>query len=117
MLAAIAVSGLACGDDFDPEDAVTISQGVFGMTTYVGDVCSVGCESEPRSMPLLVRARPQDSEVASVKSDGDGFYEVALEPGDYRICTTFERCTDFSVGSSERVRLDYEMSVGPGWSR
>ncbi|WP_426749677.1 carboxypeptidase regulatory-like domain-containing protein [Myxococcus sp. Y35] len=87
------------------------------MTTYVDDVCSGKCESEPRSMTLLIRALPGETEVASVTSNGDGFYEAALEPGSYRICTSFERCTDFSVGAGEVVRRDYEMSVGPGWSK
>lgn len=115
-LAVMSLSSLACGD-VDPEEAVTISQGVYGMTSYVNDVCSSGCEREPRSMTLLVKSLPQDTDVASVTSNEDGFFEVALELGDYRICTTFGRCSDFSVGSSEVVRLDYEMSVGQGWSR
>ncbi|WIG95626.1 hypothetical protein KGD87_34975 [Myxococcus sp. SDU36] len=115
-LAVMSVSSLACGD-VDPEEAVTISQGVYGMTSYVNDVCSSGCEREPRSMTLLVKSLPQDTDVASVTSNEDGFYEVALVLGDYRICTTFGRCTDFSVGSNEVVRLNYEMSVGLGWSR
>ncbi|QDE67004.1 hypothetical protein BHS09_08255 [Myxococcus xanthus] len=116
LLAVMSLSSLACGDS-DPEEAVTISQGVYGMTSYVNDVCSSGCERDPRSMTLLVKSLPQDTDVASVTSNEDGFYEVALALGDYRICTTFGRCTDFSVGNNEVVRLDYEMSVGPGWSR
>ncbi|QDE95871.1 hypothetical protein BHS05_08275 [Myxococcus xanthus] len=116
LLAVMSLSSLACGDG-DPEEAVTISQGVYGMTSYVNDVCSSGCERDPRSMTLLVKSLPQDTDVASVTSNEDGFYEVALALGDYRICTTFGRCTDFSVGVNEVVRLDYEMSVGPGWSR
>ncbi|NVI96906.1 hypothetical protein HV824_02050 [Myxococcus sp. AM009] len=115
-LAVMSLSSLGCGD-FNPEEAVTISQGVFGMTTYVDDVCSSGCEREPRSMTLLIKSLPQDTDVASVTSNEDGFFEAELALGDYRICTTFERCTDFSVGSNEVVRLDYEMSLGPGWSR
>ncbi|AEI68721.1 putative lipoprotein [Corallococcus macrosporus] len=68
-------------------------------------------------MTFLLRALPGESDVGSVTSNEEGFYEFALEPGDYRICTTFERCTDFTVGTGEAVRLDYEFSVGPGWSR
>ncbi|WP_255207681.1 MULTISPECIES: carboxypeptidase regulatory-like domain-containing protein [unclassified Myxococcus] len=68
-------------------------------------------------MTLLIKSLPQDTDVASVTSNEDGFFEAELALGDYRICTTFERCTDFSVGSNEVVRLDYEMSLGPGWSR
>ncbi len=115
-LAVMTLISVACGD-VDPDEAVTISQGVYGMTSYVNDVCSSECEREPRSMTLLVKSLPQDMDVASVTSNKDGFYEAALVPGDYRICTTFGRCTDFSVGIDELVRLDYEMSVGPGWSR
>ncbi|AKQ68405.1 hypothetical protein A176_005317 [Myxococcus hansupus] len=54
--------------------------------------------------------------MGSVTSTREGFYEVALEPGRYRICTTFERCTEFVVEEGQLVRLDYEFSVGPGWS-
>lgn len=115
-LAVMALSSVACGD-LDPEEAVTISQGVYGMTTYVDDVCASRCEREPRSMTLTIKALPQEADVASVTSSKDGFYESALALGDYRICTAFGRCTDFSVGTDEAVRLDYELSVGPGWSR
>lgn len=110
------LSSVACGD-VDPVEAVTISQGVYGMTSYVNDVCPSECEREPRSMTLRVKSLPHDADVVSVTSNEDGFYEASLVMGDYRICTTFGRCTDFSVGVNEVVRLDYEMSVGPGWSR
>jgi len=55
--------------------------------------------------------------VVSVSSTKEGFYEAPRVQGDYRICTASGRCTDVSVGIDELVRLDSEMSVGPGWSR
>lgn len=115
-LAVMTLSSAACGD-FNPEEAVTISQGVYGMTSYADDVCAPRCDHGPMSMTLTIKSLPQDADVASVTSDKDGFYEAALALGEYRICTTFGRCTDFSVGTDELVRRDYEMSVGPGWSR
>lgn len=115
-LTAIVACGVACGE-FDPEAARTISQGVYGLTEYVDDVCSSSCDPEPRSMSLLIHTLPDRELVASVKSDDDGFYEVELASGDYVICTSFERCTDFQVEPGQTVRLDYEMSVGPGWKK
>ncbi|MBZ4399362.1 hypothetical protein OWM54_01795 [Myxococcus sp. MISCRS1] len=115
-LTAVVACGVACGE-FDPESARTISQGVYGLTEYVDDVCSSSCDPEPRSMELSIRTQPDRELVTSVKSDGDGFYEAELASGDYVICTSFERCTDFSVESGQAVRLDYEMSVGPGWKK
>ncbi|WP_426746603.1 hypothetical protein VZQ01_00150 [Myxococcus faecalis] len=115
-LTAVVACGVACGE-FDPESARTISQGVYGLTEYVDDVCSSSCDPEPRSMELSIRTQSDGELVTSVKSDGDGFYEAELASGDYVICTSFERCTDFSVESGQAVRLDYEMSVGPGWKK
>ncbi|MCP3102293.1 hypothetical protein LZ198_25820 [Myxococcus sp. K15C18031901] len=116
-LSALVLGGLACGGDFDPEVAVSISQGVYGVTTFVDDVCPSGCDVEATSMTLVVRALPSEEEVATPKSDRDGFFQVELASGDYRLCTTFDRCTDFSVATAERVRRDYEMGPGPGWSK
>lgn len=114
-LPVMAVGGSACGDS-NPLDALSIAQGVYGLTTYADDVCTWECDTGPMSMTFSLRALPGETDVASVRSSREGFYEVALEPGSYRICTTFERCRDFTVEEGQLVRLDYEFSVGPGWS-
>ncbi|GHG70631.1 hypothetical protein [Comamonas sp. JC664] len=111
----IALGGSACGDA-NTLDALSISQGVYGLTTYAEDVCTGKCDAGPKSMTFSLRALPGETDVGTVTSSREGFYEVALEPGGYRICTTFERCTDFTVEAGQLVRLDYESSVGPGWS-
>ncbi|GEN10046.1 hypothetical protein MFU01_50830 [Myxococcus fulvus] len=112
----VVACGMACGQ-FDPEAARTISQGVYGLTESVDDVCSSSCDPEPHSMSLSIRTLSERELVVSVKSNDDGFYEVELASGDYVICTSFERCTDFRVEPEQTVRLDYEMSVGPGWKK
>ncbi|MCP3064958.1 carboxypeptidase regulatory-like domain-containing protein [Myxococcus sp. K38C18041901] len=68
-------------------------------------------------MALNIRTQSEREPVASVRSDDDGFYEVELAAGDHVICTSFERCTDFRVEPEQTVRLDYAMSVGPGWKK
>ncbi|SEU25110.1 hypothetical protein SAMN05443572_10749 [Myxococcus fulvus] len=116
VLTVVVACGMACGQ-FDPEAARTISQGVYGLTESVDDVCSSSCDPEPHSMSLSIRTLSERELVVSVKSNDDGFYEVELASGDYVICTSFERCTDFRVEPEQTVRLDYEMSVGPGWKK
>ncbi len=65
-------------------------------------------EAHRASRPLFV-----------VTSDTEhGFYQIELVTGDYQICTTFQRCTRFTVSPGQRVRLDYEFGPGSaGWSR
>ena len=111
-LAVAVLGGTACRE-FDPEDALSISQGIYGMTTYVDDVCRGECEVEPISMTLLVQALPGETEVASVQSNRDGFYQLSLEPGQYRICTTFGRCTDFSVSPLGTPPINAASSPAP----
>jgi len=67
-------------------------------------------------MALSVSAAVADSPLATATSDGVGFYEFPLTPGDYSLCTSFRRCTALHVETGQCVRLDYEFSVGPGWS-
>ena len=96
------------------EDRLTISTGVYGQTTAQDDVGNDPVEYNP--MTLSVSARGDSTPLAEVTSDDNGFYEIPLSPGNYSICTSFGRCTDFEVGEGQCVRLDYEFSVGPGWA-
>ncbi|MCA9524345.1 MAG: carboxypeptidase regulatory-like domain-containing protein [Myxococcales bacterium] len=54
--------------------------------------------------------------MASGVSDPNGFYQIALEPGDYIVCAEFRRCTAVTVDPNARQRLDYDSTDGHGWS-
>jgi hypothetical protein len=58
--------------------------------------------------------RRSDSTTSSVKSGVDGFFEIALEPGSYRICRTLA-CTVVDVVAGARTRADFDAFAG--WSR
>lgn len=53
---------------------------------------------------------------STVSESSIGFYEIALSNGDHVACTSYERCVAVTVSEGQRLRLDYEYSVGPGWS-
>ncbi len=115
----------ACGSrtetiDRHVEDLVTIDQGIYGQITQLDDVG----EHRPSYLPgfgVYVYAVPPGTElgepVAGTSSEASrGFYEVALPTGDHLACTSFQRCVVLTLAQGERLRLDYEFSVGPGWS-
>jgi len=107
---------------------VTIQQGVYGITTSQDDVgdnpvlpmgdfailvygdappLSVGPNGAPIVPPPL----------AETRSDESGFYQLELDAGRYVFCTSFLRCVWLDVPAGRPVRLDYEYSVGSGWSQ
>jgi hypothetical protein len=49
------------------------------------------------------------------QSDADGYYEVAVPPGHYWVCTTFRRCIEEDLGEKKVMLLDYEFSNSMGW--
>ena len=115
----LAMSGIGCDDDSpnidrDVEKRLTIATGVYGQTTSQDDVGDHPVQYN--RMDLSVFATDGDTALETVPSDDVGFYEIPLPPGDYSICTSFQRCADFRVQSGQCVRLDYEYGVGPGWA-
>jgi hypothetical protein len=111
----------ACGDDGrdvgrnggidrDVEARLTISQGVYGQTTLWDDV------DNPRNPPVeyfpmdisVSHADEAGPAIAAVKSDEVGFYEIYLDPGAYKLCTSSDHCTQFRLDSGDCARLDYE---------
>lgn len=96
------------------EGRLTISNGVYGQTTSQDDVGDNPVEYHP--MTLYVSSQGDSEHLATVTSDEVGFYEIPLSPGKYSICVSFGRCSDFELADQQCVRLDYEFSVGPGWS-
>ncbi|HEY2735248.1 MAG TPA: hypothetical protein VGI70_14730, partial [Polyangiales bacterium] len=52
----------------------------------------------------------------SALTDAQGFYELSVPAGHYWVCTSFRRCIEEDLAISQVTELDYEASVGPGWS-
>ncbi len=123
---ALVLGAAGCGDDGidrDVEDLVTITQGIYGQVTSTNDVGDVetrylpGFEIDVFPVPPIFPA-PDDEHgvpVATTESGARAFYEVALDPGDYVVCTFFGRCIDITVLEGALMRLDYSFSIAPGW--
>lgn len=100
----------ACATLADADEEVTIEQGVYGLTI---SGCDVGdCNDSPyEHAPLTIT--PSDGGAAvRFESGGDGFFERALEPGDYQLCV--HGCTAITIGAGERVRRDFVSGPGGG---
>jgi hypothetical protein len=105
----LALSSAGCALT-DPEEAVTIDQGVYGLTISGCDTSD--CESG-RYENALIYATPVGGSVAVMtKSDDDGFFELELPAGSYELCV--HSCIDITVGEGERVRIDFESGPGGG---
>ena len=110
----------ACGEantsiDRQVESQLTIASGVYGQTTSVDDVGSNSPQYFPMTLSVF-NSEDHNAALANARSDERGFYEIQLSPGEYTICTSFDRCTPLPVSDGQCIRLDYEFSVGPGWS-
>jgi hypothetical protein len=126
-------TGLGCGSSSsrpripDAERLVTVSHGVYGITTSQDDVGDqpvqpmgdfsilVYADVPPLSigdngLPIVTPAQ------AETRSDQSGFYQLELDGGRYVFCTSFLRCVWLDVPADQRLRLDYRADVGPGWS-
>src|SRR5437870_1865164 len=104
----------ACGVDRDVEHRVTITTGVYGQTTSSSDV---GSDRGPHYYQMDIELRDHtDARLAQARSGEQGFYELAAVPADYRICSSFGRCTDITIAANQRLRCDYEFTLGGGWS-
>jgi len=124
LLPALWLALATCGEDLPidrhVEDLVTIAHGIYGQVTTVDDVG----EPMPAYLPgfaIGVFAVPAGSvlgnPVATATSGARGFYEIELPAGDQVLCTAFERCVLVTLVAGELSRIDYEFSLGPGWSR
>jgi hypothetical protein len=114
---------LACGGHTPPtiDQRVTIQQGIYGQITSSNDV---GPPERQHVGEFQVNVYDVPSgtvlgapTASTVSDDSLGFYEISLPKGDHVVCTSFQRCVLVTVFDGQRLRLDYEISVGPGWSR
>ncbi|MDO6526629.1 hypothetical protein [Motilimonas sp. 1_MG-2023] len=104
------------------KNKLSITQGVFGAITSHDDIgdnhvefasgFNIDIFYDQPSMDLNEAVTP----LVSIQSDEKGFYEHELETGEYCICTRFRRCAPIVIHENEMLRLDYELSTGPGWS-
>jgi hypothetical protein len=101
------------------EDLVSIQHGLYGQVTAVDDVGSPaptylpGFGVEAFAVPAGTTLGAPE---ASTTSAARGFYELALPTGDHVVCSSYGRCVVVTLADGELRRLDYEFSVGPGWS-
>ena len=121
VIGAVVVGVLGCGNTgfgHDVEGLLTISQGAYGQTYEVDDVCPGNvCEVSALSAEITVTSQVLPSPV-TVQSGGRlGFYELALPVGAFESCVprAFQRCTQFSVSPGQRIRRDLEYGVGGGF--
>ena len=107
------------GIDRHVEPLVTIDQGIYGQATSVNDVGDPdvqvlwGFEVDAFAVPS------SGTELAATEGSATtasmGFYEIALPAGEHVVCTASRRCVTATVPQGGLVRLDCELSVGPGW--
>ncbi|MEO6773379.1 MAG: hypothetical protein ABI467_10170 [Kofleriaceae bacterium] len=97
------------------DDWVSIDRGIYGALRTYCDTAFCGGDDVLDHAKVLVEDGAMAQTLATTTSDGDGYYEVALEPGDYAICMDGTSCGSFSVAVDTLVRLDFE--AGPGGGR
>jgi len=61
---------------------------------------------------MLVAPVATETDYVMTKSDDDGFFEIELAPGTYRLCV--HACLTISVPDGERIRRDFISGPGGG---
>jgi hypothetical protein len=120
-LAALGCGGGGEGIDRHVEDLVTIDQGIYGQITSADDVGDAD-HAYLAGFGVDVYTIPDGTVLGTplantVSGQERGYYELALDAGDWLVCTRFQRCVIVTVAAGQRLRLDYEFSNAPGWSR
>jgi len=111
LLMWIPLSLAACSGIANPDGAVTISQGIYNVAIVEDDT---GSADKPYTTTFGVRPTRGGTTI-TVRSRGDGFFEQALEPDEYKICNT--TCTVVRVAAGQRTRVDYTAGLGSSFSR
>ena len=99
----------------------TVASGVYGCVTRSDDVGDPDTAALPNFhvdvFAMMPPPTPGDGLVPLTESTTDevGFFEVALAPGTYWLCTTFRRCIMIEIPASPPVRRNYDYGFGPGW--
>ncbi len=108
----------ACGVETCRQRSSALETGVAGCTTTRSDVGPGPVQVAPNfEVQVFERAVTEGaSPLFTTKSDDDGFYELAVPAGAYRLCASSDRCVELDVASAQVVRMNYQHSRGPGWS-
>jgi hypothetical protein len=124
---AVLVTLTGCGSsDNSPADCLarepSISTGVYGCVTETNDV---GTDRSAHVFPgfevqvFADEPPPTPSDglepLATAKTDSLGFYQMALDPGNYSLCTAFRRCTAIHLAADAPSRKNYEFGLSMGW--
>jgi hypothetical protein len=107
LLSCIVLVG--CGTT-DPDEKVSITQGVYGSTIAGCDTSN--CEDEVADDVLVYAKAPGGTVVAMTRSDDDGFFEIALEPGSYDLCVY--NCRQITIGEGELLERTFISGPGGG---
>jgi hypothetical protein len=93
------------------DDWVSIDQGVYGKLVSGCDTSN--CEDSAFSDEMIYVNTPGNAtQIKTTKSNDDGYYEVALDPGAYSMCLYGTSCADVEIVAGKRVRFDF--LAGPG---
>ncbi len=119
---AVALACAACaGCDEEVEEfvpVVTIEQGVWGVGTIGCDLMPCSTSPADDTEMAVYEVNPFHDEeaeaIAETITDGDGFYEMDLDAGEYVVCRMWSGpscCTSISIGEAEAVRKDFLIGV------
>ena len=95
-------------------DWVSIHQGVYGALTTYCDTNACSGDTMLDHEQVLVEDAAGAQTLDMTTSDGNGYYELALAPGDYRICLQGTNCGAFSIQPDQRAHMDFEAGPGGG---
>jgi hypothetical protein len=131
LLALVGCTNSASGPgevgDVDPDDVVSVSQGVYGVLFTSSDVAGYPDVTTP-DKPLALYAGTEL--VATTASDGTGIYQLELAAGRYELCVNAAKpeaiydqwihncagpCTFVDVGDAARLRADWGANLSGGW--
>jgi hypothetical protein len=100
----------ACTSLADADEEVTIERGVYGLTI---SGCDVGnCQDSPYEHAPITITPSSGGAPMHLESDGAGFFQKSLEPGDYELCV--HSCTMITIVEGSRIRRDFESGPGGG---
>jgi hypothetical protein len=104
------VHGCAGPDCVTPEP--TIAQGIYGFVTYRSDV---GHASPHPSPGKRVAVLDGELVIAETRSDVEGLYQLALEPGAFvaENDTRYDRSDPFTIAAGDLIRVDVYTEFGP----
>ena len=112
----IALAGSGCGDAQTPDSGIlgTVTIGPLNPVSQPGQI-----DSKPYSATIDIRTIPEGELIATVISDEQGKFRVALEPGTYLVepqsngQLPFAETQEVAVseGRFVEVKIDYDSGI------